>query len=186
LGHLIDRHVFRTRDLKPFVASPGEKRWFLVYAPAAFVARMVMLFGIALMVAGQFFFIGVLLAAWALWTGLALPLWKMGAHVFASPQLHQSRGRAIRLTQRGGRGAADPAAGGAGAAPYRGPGSGLAARGGACPRRRRRADRSPAAGRGAAVRRGQTLATPSSAPRAPRSRGSPGGFASWRNVVAPR
>jgi putative peptide zinc metalloprotease protein len=97
-AHLIDRQVFRTHDAKPFVATPGEERWFLFYAPAAFVARMVMLFGIALVVAKQFFVIGVLLAFWALWTGMGVPVWKMGAHVLTSPQLHRNRRRAIRWT----------------------------------------------------------------------------------------
>jgi len=97
-AHLIDRHVFRTYSTKPFEATQGEKRWFLFYAPAAFVARMMMLLGIALMVAEQFFFIGVLIALWTLWTGIGLPLWKMFAHVFTSPQLHRNRRRAVRLT----------------------------------------------------------------------------------------
>ncbi|AMG75266.1 site-2 protease family protein [Sphingopyxis granuli] len=97
-GDLVNRHVFRTHDMPPFDATPGEKRWFLVYAPAAFVARMVMLFGIALIVASRFFLIGVLIALWTLWTGVGLPLWKMGAHVVSSPQLHRNRGFAMRLT----------------------------------------------------------------------------------------
>src|SRR3546814_18523400 len=86
--------------MQPFEATPGEKRWFLVYAPAAFVARMLMLFGIALVVASKFFLIGVLIALWSLWTGIGLPLWKMVAHVFTSPQLHRNRAYAVRMTLR--------------------------------------------------------------------------------------
>jgi putative peptide zinc metalloprotease protein len=97
-AHLIDRHVFRTYSTKPFEATPGERRWFLFYAPAAFAARMIMLLGIALIVAERFFFVGVLIALWTLWTGIGLPLWKMAAHVFTSPQLHRNRRRAVRLT----------------------------------------------------------------------------------------
>src|SRR3546814_6408627 len=83
--------------MQPFEATPGEKRWFLVYAPAAFVARMLMLFGIALVVASKFFLIGVLIALWSLWTGIGLPLWKMVAHVLPSPQLHRNRAYAARM-----------------------------------------------------------------------------------------
>src|SRR3546814_18482583 len=83
--------------MQPFEATPGEKRWFLVYAPAAFVARMLMLFGIALVVASKFFLIGVLIALWSLWTGIGLPLWKMVAHVFTSPQLHRNSAYAVRM-----------------------------------------------------------------------------------------
>ncbi len=97
-GHLVDRHIFRTHGMKPFEATPGEKRWFLFYAPAAFVARMVMLLGIALLVAQKFFILGVLIALWSLWTGIGLPVWKMYAHVFTSPQLHRNRGFAVRMT----------------------------------------------------------------------------------------
>src|SRR3546814_19396365 len=43
---IVNRHIFRTHGMQQFEATPGEKRWFLVYAPAAFVARMLMLFGI--------------------------------------------------------------------------------------------------------------------------------------------
>ena len=97
-GDLVDRHIFRTPDMQPFDATPGEKRWFLIYAPAAFVARMMMLFGIALIVSSRFFLVGILIALWTLWTGVGLPLWKMGAHVVSSPQLHRNRGLAMKLT----------------------------------------------------------------------------------------
>lgn len=97
-AHLIDRHVFRTHDPKPFPATPGERRWFLFYAPAAFVARMVMLLSLALLLAEKFFIIGVLVALWSLVTGIVLPLWKMFAHAFTSPRLHRNRRRAVRWT----------------------------------------------------------------------------------------
>ena len=95
---IVNRHIFRTHGMQPFDATPGEKRWFLLYAPAAFVARMIMLFGIALLVATKFFLLGMLIALWSLWTGIGLPTWKMFAHVFTSPQLHRNRGFAVRLT----------------------------------------------------------------------------------------
>ena len=100
-GHLVDKYAFRTPGTAPFDATAGEKRWFLVYAPAAFLARMVMLIGIALFVAQKFFVAGVLIALWSLWSGIGLPLWKMGAHVFVGPQLHRNRQRAVRLTLGG-------------------------------------------------------------------------------------
>ncbi len=95
-SHLIDKYVFRTHSNKPYAATRGEKWWFVFYAPAAFVARMVMMFGIALMVAEKFFIVGVLIALWTIWSGLGLPIWKMFAHVFTSPQLHRNRRRAVQ------------------------------------------------------------------------------------------
>lgn len=97
-AHLIEWHLFRVQDGPPFDATEAEKRWMLAYAPAAFVARMVMLLGIALLVAEKFFIVGVLIALWTVWTGIGLPIWKMFAHVFASPKLHRNRKRAVRLT----------------------------------------------------------------------------------------
>lgn len=100
-GHLVDKYLFRTPDMVPFDATPGEKRWFLVYAPLAFAARMAMLIGIALFVAQTYFVVGVLIALWSLWSGIGLPLWRMGAHVFTGPQLARNRARAVRLTVGG-------------------------------------------------------------------------------------
>jgi putative peptide zinc metalloprotease protein len=95
---LIDRKVFRTYGSKPTHATAGEKRWFLVYGPLAFVARMVMLLSIALLLAQRYFIIGVFIALWSLWSGLALPAWKMFSHVFTSPKLHRNRTTAVRWT----------------------------------------------------------------------------------------
>lgn len=100
-AHLVDKYVFRTSGARPFDGTAGEKRWFLAYAPAALVARMIMLFGIALFVAQKYFFLGVLFALWSLWTGIGLPVCKMVAHVFTSPQLHGNRQRAVRITGAG-------------------------------------------------------------------------------------
>lgn len=100
-GYLVDKYVFRTHGTRPFDASAGEKRWFLIYGPAAFAARILMLIGIALFVATKYFVIGVLIAIWSLWSGIGLPVWKMVAHVFTSPQLHGNRQRAVRITVAG-------------------------------------------------------------------------------------
>jgi len=100
-SHLFERHVFKVQGGPPFAATEGEKVWLLLYAPASFVARMVMLIGLALAIASQFFLVGVLIALWTVWTGIGLPVWKMFAHVFTSPQLHRNRQRAVQLTTGG-------------------------------------------------------------------------------------
>lgn len=100
-GWLVDRHLFRTPGQPPFDAAPGERVWLAAYAPLAFVARMVMLLGIALVVAERFFIVGVLIGLWTLWTGIGLPLWKMYAHVLTGPALHRNRQRAVRITLGG-------------------------------------------------------------------------------------
>ena len=97
-AHLIDTRLFRTHGAPPFDARPGEHVWLALYAPLSFIARMVMMVGIALLTAERFFILGVLVALWTVWTGLGLPIWKMAQHVFAGPGLHANRKRAVRIT----------------------------------------------------------------------------------------
>lgn len=100
-AHLVDRHLFRTHGALPFDAARGERIWLAGYAPLAFAARMVMLLGIALVMAERFFIVGVLIALWTVWTGIGLPVWKMFKHVFSGPALHGNRKRAVRITLGG-------------------------------------------------------------------------------------
>lgn len=100
-GYLVDRYIFGTHGMAEFEATPGEKRWFLIYGPAAFIMRMVVLLGIALLIGQRFFILGVLLAIWTVVTGIGLPLWKAYAHVFTAPVLNRNRRQAKRLTLAG-------------------------------------------------------------------------------------
>lgn len=98
LGHLIDHYVFGAEMSKPYLATPGEKALFLLYAPAAFVYRMVIMVSIALFVAGKFFFVGVLLAIWAVLLSLGKPLYTGLKHVLTAPVLRLKRQRARWIT----------------------------------------------------------------------------------------
>lgn len=97
-GHVVQRHVFRARQLREEVATPGEKAWFVFYAPAAFVYRIAVMLGIALFVAQKFFVIGVLLALWSLFNAVIKPAFKALRHVVTSPQLRKVRRRANAIT----------------------------------------------------------------------------------------
>ena len=72
---------------------PGERAWFIGYAPAALVYRLSVSFGIALFIAGEYFFFGVLLALWTLGQGIVWPLGKGLAAVWRAPRF-AARGRA--------------------------------------------------------------------------------------------
>jgi len=74
-------------------ATPGEKRWFLFYAPAAFVYRMSVLFAISLLIAQQYFFIGVLLALWGVVASLGVPWFKMVRALLVEPRFEARNGR---------------------------------------------------------------------------------------------
>jgi putative peptide zinc metalloprotease protein len=97
-GHLVDRYLFRTEGSKDFVASKGERIWFLLYAPAAFVYRQAVMLAIAMFIASEYLAVGVAFAVWSLLTGVALPLAKALWLVLASPRFHRNRTRAVSVT----------------------------------------------------------------------------------------
>lgn len=97
-GWLAQRHLFALRDLEAPPATPGERRWFTVYAPAALAYRLVVALGIVMFLATQFFVIGVILALWTLIAMLVFPAVKALGVVLKSPRLHEQRARAIAVT----------------------------------------------------------------------------------------
>ena len=99
---LVDRYLFGREDMPPFVATPGERAWFVIYAPLSFVYRLSITFGIALFLAGHYWIAGVALALWSLVGSVLVPIWTSLRHVFASPGLHRRRARAVSLTFAGG------------------------------------------------------------------------------------
>lgn len=96
-GYLATRYLFGIHDNRPFPATRGEKRWFVAYAPAAFVYRLGVTIAIAWFVGQRYFALGVVLATWALATGLLLPLGKALAAVFTDARFlaRASRVRAV-------------------------------------------------------------------------------------------
>ena len=84
--YLAERYLFGVKQSEPPPATPGERRWFLGYAPLAFAYRMFVLFGIAIFVAQQYFFLGVLLALWGMIASLGVPIYKGIAAVVSGPQ----------------------------------------------------------------------------------------------------
>lgn len=97
-GHLAERYLFGSRASKEEVATPGERVWFVVYAPAAFVYRLSVTFGIALYVATKFFVVGMVLAAWSVFNAALLPVLKALHHVVTAPRLRKNRKRALGVT----------------------------------------------------------------------------------------
>ncbi len=97
-GQLVETHLFATPPQQAHPHTPGERAWFLFYAPAAWLYRQAVMLSIALFLAGEYFTIGMALALWTLATGLVLPMAKMLRHVVASPRLRRHRARAVGLT----------------------------------------------------------------------------------------
>jgi len=95
---LIESRLFRIKPLDPPVLSPGERAWFLVYTPAAFVYRIFVLIAIVTYVASVWFFIGVLLAIWGAVAMVVMPLLRAAGYVLSLPRQGRARQRALTVT----------------------------------------------------------------------------------------
>jgi putative peptide zinc metalloprotease protein len=95
LSYLVLHHLFGLDKVRYPVLAPGEERWFAGYGVAAFVYRLLILFGIALFVSQKFFVVGVLLALFAVTVRVAVPLIRGVAFVCTSPRLGEKRIRAV-------------------------------------------------------------------------------------------
>jgi putative peptide zinc metalloprotease protein len=84
--YLSERFVFGVRRTEPPPATPGERRWFVFYAPVSYAYRLFVSFTISLFVATQFFFIGVVMAVWTLGQGVLWPAVKGIQALIAGPQ----------------------------------------------------------------------------------------------------
>jgi putative peptide zinc metalloprotease protein len=99
--YLAERWLFRLRDVERPLLAPGEQGWFLFYAPAAFLYRTAVMVAIVLFIAGEWFFIGVVLALWGVATMLVWPIAKFVGYLWASPRLMRARGRAAAVSAAG-------------------------------------------------------------------------------------
>ncbi|QKS29610.1 MAG: PqqD family peptide modification chaperone [Candidatus Accumulibacter similis] len=95
---LAKRYLLGVRHLERPLASPGERRWFLFYGAASFIYRTLVMIAIILFIAGEFFFIGVVLAIWAAVTMFLRPLAKGLSYVLSSPEVQRTRSRARLVT----------------------------------------------------------------------------------------
>jgi putative peptide zinc metalloprotease protein len=95
---LAKRYAFGAKELDRPQATAGEWRWFMFYGPASFLYRSFVMIAISLFVAGEFFFVGVLLAIWGVVTMFVLPVAKGLRYVMGSPEIQRQRQRAMLVT----------------------------------------------------------------------------------------
>lgn len=100
-SYLLERYVLGAKEREPPDATAAEKAWFVIYGAASSIYRVLVTFFIALFIAGRFFFIGVVLAAWALGAMAVLPVIRGLRHLTSSPNLHRHRTRAITVCTAG-------------------------------------------------------------------------------------
>ncbi len=98
LGYLVNRYLFGVERTNAPMMARGERGWFVFYAITSFFYRIFISLTIILIVAGQFFFIGVVLAIWAAVTMLLAPLGKKLKFLFSAPLLRNRRARALGVS----------------------------------------------------------------------------------------
>jgi len=75
-----------------------EGAWLACFAVASFTYRISVTLAIALFVATQYFFVGVLLAIWAAVSGMLMPFVTLASYLALSPRLGRNRSRAALVT----------------------------------------------------------------------------------------
>ncbi|MDH4095145.1 MAG: PqqD family peptide modification chaperone [Betaproteobacteria bacterium] len=81
-----------------FEATRSEKRWFVAFTIASFLYRIFIMLAIAIFIASEYMIVGVLLALWALATGVFLPLAKGVGFLLFHAKLRRNRVRALAAT----------------------------------------------------------------------------------------
>lgn len=93
--YLTQRYLLGMRLAQSPVTSGGERPWFVAYSLASFAYRMVLLGTICFYLLEHFFVVGVLLAAWAVYSQIAAPLGKQLRFLLADASLRHNRPRAL-------------------------------------------------------------------------------------------
>lgn len=96
--YLVQRYLLRIKTAQSPVTARGEAKWLLTYGIAAFFYRLLITFGISLFIASKFFFVGVILAIWALSNVFVMPIFKGLKFLFTHHGLRGRRGVVLTLS----------------------------------------------------------------------------------------
>jgi len=96
-SHLFERWLLGVKDSESPACTAGERGWFLFYGFFSTLYRIFVTIAIAMFVATQFFFVGVLLAIWAVVMMAVVPLFKGLRHLFTNGRLVRQRPRSAAL-----------------------------------------------------------------------------------------
>lgn len=100
-ARLAETYLFGVRHRQSEPTTRGDRIWFTLYAPASYAYRMIVLFSLALFIASQYLFAGVVIALWAIILGVVAPIGKAIKHMASAPALAERRGRALTVTAGG-------------------------------------------------------------------------------------
>lgn len=93
VAYLLKRYCFAMTGLKSSAQTVSESIWLVSYAVVAYIYRLFVMMAISMFIALQYFFVGVLLATWSVWSGLFLPVIKVVSKPMTDPQLRRKRSR---------------------------------------------------------------------------------------------
>jgi putative peptide zinc metalloprotease protein len=97
LGYLVMHYGFGMDQVRYPVQHPDERPWLVAYGIAAYLYRLFLVFTIALFVAGRFFVVGVVLAAFSVVVQLLVPVARQASFLLTSPRFSGRRSRALSL-----------------------------------------------------------------------------------------
>lgn len=98
LGYLCERYLFGRREAEPPLATPGERAWFVFYATASFVYRVLVVVAIIAFIADRYFWLAVFFAGMGAIAWIGVPIARGLRFLVASPRLRRRRVRAFALT----------------------------------------------------------------------------------------
>lgn len=95
LSYLLQRYLFGIEEAVSPVTARGERTWFIGYGITAFCYRMFVLSMLALFVSSKFFVVGILIACWAIFSQIILPIGKHSYNFYNSVNGRRKRTRFI-------------------------------------------------------------------------------------------
>ncbi len=98
LRYLCERYLFGAREVSRPDATAGERAWFVGYAVASTVYRLMVTVAILLFLGELSPLLGILFAAMTAVGMLLVPLVKGLSYLFTSPSIRLVRGRAVAVT----------------------------------------------------------------------------------------
>ncbi len=94
-GYLIERHVLRLGDVESAERRVSDRWWLVCYGLASAIYRLFVTFAIALFIGARFFFVGVILALWAVAMMVGAPIVRALRHLRSKPA---ARERGLHIT----------------------------------------------------------------------------------------
>lgn len=95
LGTVFESGLLGLRRRDSPVSAPGERLWFILYAPLAAFYRIFLAFSIALFMASEYMLVGVAMGLWALVLMIIAPVLRTFGHILADAERQGRRSRTV-------------------------------------------------------------------------------------------